>query len=298
MNKHANVLTMLSLMHQKEKIKINELMSVLDISDKQVRRYRDELNQIGIKINSTTGKDGGYTLDKRNENLFDNVYQEELDKLIGLLSHLDLEIVNIYNALLVYFEDNLNEILSLYNMDPNTLYALIMIHVSKKSNKSLRAQLDTGDEVVDMLVNPYLTYKKYDVWYVYCFNDYTNSSIHLEINELKDLKTTDEGYTVPVSQVTTTRNVLSSKVGIYIQTELNVVKIQSNTLQIEDVEHIFECNVEEEENQFMFNSYNLDVTKAKVMSLGDSVVVLEPVMLRQMIKKDIDAMVSIYNTSK
>ncbi len=294
MNKHYNMLTMLSLLQQHKIIKINTFMSVLKVSNKQVRRYRDELLTFDIRILSTTGKDGGYTLIDRDDQLLDNIYSDELNKLIKLLSRLDRDISVTYNALLSYLKNNLNETVSLYNMESETLFSLIVIHSSIKTKMSVRADIVVDDKTVKISIDPYLVYRKYDAWYIYGHNDYPKLSIHLRIDSFKNIEATNNTFKIPISQVNTTKNILSSKVGIFIEEKKHKVILQSNALSQEHIEHIFECDVEENDNGYVFNSYNLGITKSKVLSLGDSVYVKEPKELVMMLKNDVKVLERMY----
>ena len=63
-----NTLKMLNLLRKNDKLKISELAELLNVKDRQVRRYRDELLKVGYDIPSKAGKDGGYTINEINLN--------------------------------------------------------------------------------------------------------------------------------------------------------------------------------------------------------------------------------------
>ena len=62
MSKIANMLNMLQILKDNQIHSIDELSKVLEVSPRMIRRYKEELDQTGIYINSYTGKYGGYQL--------------------------------------------------------------------------------------------------------------------------------------------------------------------------------------------------------------------------------------------
>lgn len=97
MAKFSNMLKMLFLLQKNEKMTINELANELEVSEKQVRRYKTELEISGIYIKSLPGVNGGYYLDDKldipiNINVKDNLeYLKYFDEEIR--DELALELV-------------------------------------------------------------------------------------------------------------------------------------------------------------------------------------------------------------
>lgn len=66
MSKIANMLNMLQILKDGKVHNIQELAQKLEVSERMIRQYKLELEQAGIYINSTTGKYGGYQIEKEN----------------------------------------------------------------------------------------------------------------------------------------------------------------------------------------------------------------------------------------
>ena len=63
MSKISNSLLMLFFLNKKlSYTKISELADYLEVSNREVRRYRDDLEMAGFSIESKMGRDGGYRL--------------------------------------------------------------------------------------------------------------------------------------------------------------------------------------------------------------------------------------------
>lgn len=64
MSKVSNVLTMLELLQSGKKYSINELSSILEVSERMIRVYKEDLEKAGIYIDTIMGPYGGYVLNQ------------------------------------------------------------------------------------------------------------------------------------------------------------------------------------------------------------------------------------------
>lgn len=79
MSKIANMLNMVQILKDEKIHSIQSLAEKLEVSERMVRQYKQEIEQAGIYINSVTGKYGGYQIDKENSFLkLENVVKEEM----------------------------------------------------------------------------------------------------------------------------------------------------------------------------------------------------------------------------
>ena len=62
MSKVGNAIRMLLLLKCRRRMKIEDLARELEVAHRQIRRYRDDLEQAGYAICSVSGPDGGYEL--------------------------------------------------------------------------------------------------------------------------------------------------------------------------------------------------------------------------------------------
>jgi predicted DNA-binding transcriptional regulator YafY len=67
MSKVANMLNMLQMLKDGQVHGIKELSEELEVSERMIRQYKQELEQAGIYLKSTTGKYGGYQLEADND---------------------------------------------------------------------------------------------------------------------------------------------------------------------------------------------------------------------------------------
>lgn len=79
MSKVANMLNMLQILKDEKVHSIQDLSEKIEVSERMIRQYRVELEQAGIYINSTTGKYGGYQIEKENNFLkLEDIVKEEM----------------------------------------------------------------------------------------------------------------------------------------------------------------------------------------------------------------------------
>ena len=91
MSKVSNVLTMLQLLQSGRKYSISELASILEVSERMIRVYKEDLEKAGIYIDTIMGPYGGYVLNQpvrmpvrkfmmKDVNLLDKYINLEKDK--------------------------------------------------------------------------------------------------------------------------------------------------------------------------------------------------------------------------
>ena len=64
MSKISNALTMLQLLQSGRKYSINELSNILEVSERMIRVYKEDLEKAGIYIDTIMGPYGGYVLNQ------------------------------------------------------------------------------------------------------------------------------------------------------------------------------------------------------------------------------------------
>ena len=84
MSKVANMLNMLQKLKDGQVHGIKELAQKLEVSERMIRQYKLELEQVGIYIKSTTGKYGGYQLEA--DNNFLQIVEEQKEEKTTLVT--------------------------------------------------------------------------------------------------------------------------------------------------------------------------------------------------------------------
>ena len=89
MSKISNVLNMIEYLSTGRKYSIRELSSLLEVTPRMVRVYKDEIEKAGIYIDTIKGPYGGYVLNQ----------DVSMPRRFGLRKEIRLEDSNVYNKL-------------------------------------------------------------------------------------------------------------------------------------------------------------------------------------------------------
>lgn len=123
-----NIFKMIFILKTGKKVKIKELASELNVSERQVRRYKNEIDQY-FNIESTTGADGGYSMIDDYFPFKDVLTRNEISNLKFLINSLNYE----KSSELIKIVDKLN--LKILKNRNNYLHKEEVIHYSKPKLK-------------------------------------------------------------------------------------------------------------------------------------------------------------------
>lgn len=84
-------------LRKSERVKISELETLTDSSNKTVRRLRNVLVKAGYNINSKSGKDGGYMLVEPNLSEFEwRLLKERVEGLESVYNKIEYRLLNTF----------------------------------------------------------------------------------------------------------------------------------------------------------------------------------------------------------
>lgn len=203
MSKLSNSLVMLKLLSNNRKYSISELAERLEVTERMVRVYKQDLEMAGIYIDSIRGPYGGYILNT-------NILIPE----IGFSSY-DLILLNqVYNILkekkdfsfLREYEILMNKVTNIYKStliksasttlkDTNNLnkYNLLSKAIKEKKKVWINFLLldKTGKE---RIVHPCHLFLYNDDWYVSAFCELRGEIRHFSLSRIIDLEIKQESY--------------------------------------------------------------------------------------------------------
>lgn len=124
----GNILKMIFILRTRKKVKIKELANELEVSERQVRRYKNEIEPY-FNIESTTGSDGGYSLIDDYFPFKDVLKEDEINKIKFIVNSLNYE----KSSELIEVLDKLN--LKILKKEKDFLSTEEIIHYSKPNVK-------------------------------------------------------------------------------------------------------------------------------------------------------------------
>ncbi len=199
MSKVSNVITMLELLSTGRKYSISELANILEVSERMIRVYKEDLEKAGIYIDTIMGPYGGYVLNQivrlpirkfkmKDAKLLDKYIkletdQEEKDKLILLQD----KIKGVYIG-----SKQDNKELNLKD-ETNKKYNLLTRAIKEKRKvKILYYSYGKGEN--ERVIDPAEMFLFQDGWYCAAYCERKKDIRHFELKRIIEYELLDEFY--------------------------------------------------------------------------------------------------------
>ena len=199
MSKISNVLTMLQLLQSGRKYSINELSNKLEVSERMIRVYKEELEKAGIYIDTIMGPYGGYVLNQivrmpirkfkmKDAKLLDRYIANEKDKDIrDELILLQDKIKGVY----IGSKQEENE-LNLKDETGKKYNLLTRAIKEKRKVKILYYSYGKGEN--ERVIDPAEMFLFQDGWYCAAFCEMKQDIRHFELKRIIKYELLDEKY--------------------------------------------------------------------------------------------------------
>ena len=199
MSKISNVITMMELLQSGRKYSIKELAETLEVSERMIRVYKEELEKAGIYIDTIMGPYGGYVLNQtvripvrkfklEDSKLLEDYIEKESDenkkeKLIMLQD----KIKGVYVGSIQEREElNLkDETLKKYN---------ILTRAIKERRKVKVLYYSYGKGENERIIDPAEMFLFQDGWYVAAFCERKKDIRHFELKRIRNYELLNEKY--------------------------------------------------------------------------------------------------------
>ncbi|WP_252236026.1 WYL domain-containing protein [Clostridium sp. CH2] len=308
MDSLGNVIKMLFLLKKNGKIKIKDLSDELGVSDRQIRRYKTQIEKY-FNIESTTGIEGGYIL-KDNYFPFKNILTEsEINKLKLLVKYLNCE----NNIEVTKIVDKLN--LKILNDSKNSLIIEETIHYSQpkiefKTTEAtylkIREAIINKKEIIikyssnngqisERRVRPHKLFLYKGEYYLVGTCLMRNDIRYFKLVRIKELIVTGFNFESDFDADKFLKEQEENNLGIYggqtIRLELEVMPPMANT--IKEREWVNNQEIIELENgkiRFIAKIKNGPEVISWILSMGEFVKIISPNLLRNAVKKKLKIM--------
>ena len=199
MSKISNAITMMELLQSGRKYSIKELSKILEVSERMIRVYKEELEKAGIYIDTIMGPYGGYVLNqtvripvrkfKMNDSkLLDKYIKEESNPEIKeKLVMLQDKIKGVYIGSIQESEElNLkDETLKKYN---------VLTRAIKERRKVKILYYSYGKGENERVIDPAEMFLFQDGWYVAAFCEKKKDIRHFELKRIINYELLEEKY--------------------------------------------------------------------------------------------------------
>ena len=86
MSRVSNAINMVKLLNKNGPMKVKDLARELEVSERMIKTYKEDLEKGGFYISSKRGPDGGYYLDMPLELSFIGITKEEMDRQVSKIT--------------------------------------------------------------------------------------------------------------------------------------------------------------------------------------------------------------------
>lgn len=203
MSKLSNAMTMLELLSNNRKYSVKELANILEVTERMVRIYKQDLEKAGIYIDTISGPYGGYILNhnvilpQRGFSKYDILLLNNISEILN--NNKDFEFKNEYQE----FIDKVNGIFKsskkksgnevLTESDNKNKYNILSKAIKEKRKVWIDfIALDkTANERV---IHPANLFLYNDEWYVSAFCELRGEIRHFPLPRIKSIKLLEETY--------------------------------------------------------------------------------------------------------
>lgn len=194
MSKISNVILMLQYLENGRKYNIKELADKLEVSERMIRVYKEELEKAGIYIDTLMGPYGGYVLNqkvriptrkfsKSDYEFLKNLNVDELDK-----EKLQIIADKVHG---VYFNSS-NEKIELKDDIKNSYNILTRAIKEKRKVKINYYSFTNGNQ--DRTISPYDMFLYDTGWGCAAFCELRNDLRHFELKRINKIELLDEKF--------------------------------------------------------------------------------------------------------
>ncbi|WP_427340543.1 helix-turn-helix transcriptional regulator [Caloranaerobacter sp. DY30410] len=314
MSKLSNCLRMLILLKSRGKMKIKELAEILEVSERTIREYKNELEKARIYLLSESGKNGGYYLDK-NSFIF-NLDLEEAEISSFLMAKEFLEKEDNFMFLKEY-ESGLDKIKAALERRYDDGESQYIVKVSRPNidlENEKKKYLDISSSIisrnklkinyfsinsglVERIIRPYALFMYKGFWYCIGYCELRGEIRDFKLSRIKSYELLKDTFDKPIdfklSDYLGHNSIFKDKlynIKLKIRSPMSI--IVSERIWSENQKIVFN----QEDNSILFEATmsGLPEIKSWILSMGSCVEILEPEELKEEIKDEVKKLKDLY----
>jgi predicted DNA-binding transcriptional regulator YafY len=292
MSKISNALSMLFYLNNHDGyLKIRDIADHLEIGEREVRRYRDDLEMAGFYIDNLTGRDGGYKLQQKIKFALGLTQTETL--LLNLTARSNKNVYEKLNSTLTLVSKMKQDMIIGDNfIEDETLYKLVQIQTAIQSLQVISiSYLSVKYGEGTYLVAPYLIKIVRNKYYLFAMHEGILKSY--DVGRIIRIEDTEETYIIDPIIFDKEKNETAQ--GIYRGNIKYEVKIEVFGKMNGYVEGYFGNQIKVVENKensaiYSFETYNLHESLYTILSLASFVRILSPTEMKKLYLEELGKM--------
>lgn len=203
MSKVANMLNMIGILKDGKIHNMKDIAEQIEVSPRMIKQYKNELEQVGIYIDSKRGIYGGYSLNVELNNIDVGLTSYELTKLKEMKNYFNKneEVKEIIVKICNSYEKNINtgnsrkfnKIIETGKLDLEDIYINMRKAINGK-NKVYIKYFSKESGISKRIVHPAEMFYYLDEWYVAAFCEKKNAIRLFKLNDIVKYEVLDEKY--------------------------------------------------------------------------------------------------------
>lgn len=313
MSQVGNAIKMYILLQAKGKMKLSEIAEALEVDERQVRRYRDYLEQAGIYIEAERGKYGGYKLQNDNLMLGLNILEQEqyslqlVERYLTNVNHIAAK--DISNLLAkINLLSNKKECIGFCDYTTKEIVSDIDLSVERKKFLDIHAAVLSRNKIkleynslnsgkYARIVRPYHTLQYKQDLYLVGFCELKKEIRDFKISRIDSYEVLNETFQKDKSF--DPEKFMENCFGIYKGKEYDIkLKIMHPMSQIIKekiwVKNQVITDCDDKSIIFKAKMRGLEEIKTWILGMGSNVIVLEPKEIVEEIKNEINKIRKLY----
>lgn len=310
MSKFSNLLRLITLLKSNKRIKRKEIAEALGVSERMVRKYITDLQEANITIESVPGPNGGYELKGHNYLLNLNTDTQEIKSLERALEELKQQDFRYINDL-----ESLTDKIIASNGISKDIYCEVVKESSesyfyKQEDYELELQsacltrnklkisynsISSGDSI--RVIRPYALITRNDMEYLIAYCERREAVITFKIMRINWIEVLSDKFDIDSSF--DIKEYMKNTIGIFNNEEIQLkllikkpfsysisertyVENQRITWNKNDETIVFEATMKGKEDIIRW-----------ILSMGESVTILEPLELKEELKNILKKMIDV-----
>lgn len=308
----GNELKMLLYLKCRKKMTISELAERLEVGNRQIERYKEDLEDVGINIKTVKGKYGGYELEDKEYLSSLSVSKNEIQALTEAESQLvncnfaNIEDFRILVMKIMSVNDKKYEIHDYFikNKGINNEFEdekkmWININAAIVSLRKINIEYHSlKNEIKTRIIRPYAIFQYENSLYVAGFCELRNDIRYFKLSRINKCETLETKFTKDKNF--NLKEYLKESFGIYNGEKINVkIKVKYPMSQIiKEKIWINNQKITEnpKDNSIILEGVTSDTVEVKswILSMGSSVEIIEPEKLKNELIDELKKMIKIY----
>ncbi|TBX54820.1 transcriptional regulator [Bacillus mycoides] len=314
MSKLSNCLRMIELLHARGKMKISELAELLEVKERMVRIYRDDIEMAGIKIETTKGRYGGYSLSNTSLFPIKNMSQQEIEALTFSIQKIVSKGNDIYSRDTQVALDKLNAVRKVETNKDRHIYFVqkskpnyefstenpkyVQLQEALFTRRKVKIQYEKrSGERSERIIDPYGFVHYNEFFYCLAMCNDKKEKRMFKLSRMKDIRILYDTYTIPNNfdireefpKFGLMKEPLEVELLIYPPFAVSVP--ESIWGENQKIEHNDEDSI-----LFRATMSGKESIKKWILGMGASVRVVEPRLLREEVVEEGRKLLELYNS--